>query len=495
MRVDIPATVSLVGLIIRWLSITLAIPLLLALAYGEPLRPFAAPLALGVVIGLLLERVGGRRQDDVGPREAFLVVAAGWLVAAIVGAAPFMMESRVALGPLDALFESMSGFTTTGASVITDLDAQTRSLLFWRSLTQWIGGMGIIVLAIAILRPTGSGGRALFEREAPGPDVEKITPRLRDTALRLWGVYIALSAILAVSLLLIGRLRPDGGMGLFAAVTHSFTTLSTGGFSPEARSIETFNGATQAVIALFMLAGGGSFALWYRLGRGRWRAALADGELRTYLSIIAVGTVAVALALVISDQEDGGGALGRAAFQVISIVTTTGYASADFATWTAFALLILVALMFVGGCSGSTSGSLKTIRFRLALAGARRDVETAVHPEKILPVRVMGRPVREAAVRGATAFAGLYLASFAVGALAILAFATLAGNDLSAFDAVVASASSIGNVGPGVGEAGPMGSYAAYPAGAKATMIVLMWAGRLELLPVLVLLTRAYWLR
>lgn len=494
-RVDLAATLSLTGLIVRWLSVTLVVPLGLALVYGEDVLPFAVPLVGGFVAGLALERWGGRRQDDVGLREAFLVVAIAWLAAAVVGSAPYLLEGRGGLGPLDAFFESMSGFTTTGASVIDDLDSHGHALLFWRSMTQWIGGMGIIVLAIAILRPTGSGGRALFEREAPGPEVEKLTPRLRDTAVRLWLVYILLSVILVVLLLLVGVLRPDGGMGLYAAVTHAFTTLSTGGFSPEPRSIEAFNGPTQAVVGLFMLFGGISFALWYRVLRGRWRAATGDGELRTYLAVIAIAALVVTAALIASDQAKGLTAVGQASFQVISIVTTTGYATADFAVWTSFALLLLVALMFIGGCAGSTSGSLKTIRFRLALAGARRDIETAVHPEKVLPVRITRRPVREAAVRGATAFAGLYLASFAIGALAILAFATFAGANLSAFDAVVAAASSIGNVGPGVGEAGPMGSYAGYPAGAKITMVALMWAGRLELLPVLVLFTRAYWLR
>lgn len=495
LRIDLRAAGSLVGLIIRWLSLTLVVPAAIAIAIGTSSRPFLVPLVGGTVIGFALERACGRRHDDVGLREAFLVVAAAWLAAAVLGAIPYHLDAGSSLDPLDALFESMSGFTTTGASVITDLEGQNRALMFWRSMTQWIGGMGIIVLAIAVLRPTGSGGRALFEREAAGPELEKLTPRLRDTAIRLWVVYVLLTGILAVVLLIIGAFQPRGGMGLYAAVTHAFTTLSTGGFSPEPRSIEAFNGTTQAAIGLFMVFGGVSFALWYRVLRGRWRNVLSDGELRSYGAVILIGTGALTGGLLLAGDAEGISAVGLAAFQVISIVTTTGYASADFAVWTSFALLFLVALMFVGGCSGSTSGSIKVIRVRLALSGARRDVETAVHPEKVLPVRIGARPIREAAVRSATAFAGLYLTTFAVGALAILLFATIAGSDIGAFDAVATAATSIGNVGPGVGEAGPMGSFAAYPLGAKATMVALMWIGRLELLPVLVLFTRAYWLR
>ncbi len=495
LRVDLGATGSLVGLVVKWLSLALLAPIGVALIDGDSLVPFVAPLVGGFAVGLALERLSGRRADDVGVREAFAAVAVAWLAAALLGAVPYILDGGDISSFGDAYFEAMSGFTTTGASVMADISSHSPAILFWRSLTQWLGGMGIIVLAIAILNQAGPGGKALLQQEAPGPEAEKLTPRLRDTALRLWLVYLVLTAVLVVALWLTGLVAPSQGMDLYNAVTHAFSTMSTGGFSPEPRSIEAFGWVSQLIIAVFMVIAGGSFALWYRTARGRLGAAPRDGEFRTYIAILAALSALVGVALLATSDAGVIGAFGQAAFQVISLMTTTGYASQDFALWAPFALLILFAAMFVGGCAGSTSGSIKVVRIRLALASARRDVETAVHPEKVLPVRQNGRPVREAALQGATAFIGLYLVTFAIGALAILLIATLRGFDLGAFDALVAAATTIGNVGPGVGQAGPMGSYAAFPWEAKAVMVLLMWIGRLELIPVLVLATRAYWLR
>jgi trk system potassium uptake protein TrkH len=495
LRVDLGASGSLIGLILRWLSLTLILPIIVALIYDESIRPFVIPLVGGVAVGLIVERACGRRADDIGVREAFVVVAVTWLAAALLGCIPYLIEGGDIANPIDAYFETMSGFTTTGASVMGDIASHSQAILFWRSLTQWLGGMGIIVLAIAVLNQAGPGGKALLQQEAPGPDAEKLTPRLRDTALRLWVVYLGLSAALALSLYVVGLFDIDQGMNLYNAVSHAFTAMSTGGFSPEARSVEAFGWMSQLLLAVFMVIAGANFALWYRTARGDLRAAPRDGEFRVYLALIAALSVLIGIALLATTDADWLSAFGQAAFQVISVMTTTGYASQDFAIWTAFALLALFAAMFIGGCAGSTSGAIKVIRIRLAFGSARRDIQTAVHPEAVLPVRSNGKPVREAALQGATAFIGLYLLTFAVGAALILFIAMLHGADVGAFDAMVAAATTIGNVGPGVGAAGPMGSFAAYPAEAKVTMIALMWVGRLELIPVFVLLTRAYWLR
>lgn len=495
LTVDLGATGSLVGLIVRWLSLALLAPIVVALIDGDSLRPFVIPLVVGVTAGYALERACGRRSSDIGVREAFLVVAVSWLAAALIGAAPYMLDGGDISAFVDAYFEAMSGFTTTGASVMGDIASHSPAILFWRSLTQWLGGMGIIVLAIAVLDQAGPGGKALLQQEAPGPDVEKLTPRIRDTAIRLWLVYIALSAVLVAVLWGIGRVAPTQGMSLYNAITHAFTTMSTGGFSPEPRSLEAFGPIAQAVVVVFMLIAGANFALWYRTARGDLRAAPRDGEFRAYLLIVAVVSALVALMLWRTTDLALPTAAGQAVFQVASLITTTGYASTDFAVWAPIALVLLMLVMLVGGSAGSTSGSIKVVRWRIAVGGWRRDVETAVHPEAILPVRMNNRPVREAAIQGATAFIGLYLLTFVVGAIALLVIATLHSFDLGAFDAIVASATSIGNVGPGVGAAGPMGSFAAFPWEAKVVMIVLMWIGRLELLPVFVLATRAYWLR
>ncbi|MFM7694527.1 MAG: TrkH family potassium uptake protein [Actinomycetota bacterium] len=495
LRVDLRATLSLFGLIVKWLSLALLAPVVVALIYGDSLMPFLVPLAIGIVAGFAVERLAGRRANDVGVREAFAGVALTWLAAALIGAAPYMLDGGDISAFVDAYFEAMSGFTTTGASVMADITSHSEAILFWRSLTQWLGGMGIIVLAIAVLNQSGPGGKALLQQEAPGPEAEKLTPRLRDTAIRLWLVYVGLSVALAAALWIVGLVDPGQGMNLYNAIAHTFTTMSTGGFSPEPRSMETFGWVSQLIVAVFMVLAGANFALWYRTSRGDLRAAPRDGEFRGYIAILVVLSALVGVALLATTEAGVLGAFGQAAFQVISLMTTTGFASQDFAVWTAFALLILFAAMFIGGCAGSTSGAIKVIRIRLALGSARRDVETAVHPEAVLPVRQNGRPVREAALQGATAFIGLYLVTFAVGAAAILLIATLHGFELGAFDAMVAAATTIGNVGPGVGEAGPMSSFAAYPWEAKAVMTFLMWIGRLELIPILVLATRAYWLR
>ncbi len=495
LRVDLGATGSLIGLIIKWLSLTLIAPIIVALLYGESVVPFVVPLIGGFVVGIALERACGRRAADIDVREAFVVVAVTWLAAALLGSIPYIVEGGDIASPIDAYFETMSGFTTTGASVMADIASHPQSILFWRSLTQWLGGMGIIVLAIAVLNQAGPGGKALLQQEAPGPDAEKLTPRLRDTALRLWIIYFGLSIALAASLFVVGLFDMAQGMDLFNAITHSFTAMSTGGFSPEPRSVEAFGWISQALLAVFMVIAGANFALWYRTARGDLRAAPRDGEFRVYIAIIAVLSLLIGVALLATTDAGLISAFGQSAFQVITIMTTTGYASQDFAIWTSFALLALFAAMFIGGCAGSTSGAIKVIRIRLAVGSARRDIQTAVHPEAVLPIRTNGRPVREAALQGATAFIGLYLLTFAVGAAAILFVAMLHGFEIGAFDAMVAAATTIGNVGPGVGTAGPMGSFASYPAEAKVTMIALMWIGRLELIPVFVLLTRAYWLR
>ena len=495
MVVDLGAAGSLIGVILRWLSLTLAVPTVVALIYGESIVPFVIPLIGGVIAGLALERACGRRAHNIDVRSAFAVVAVTWLVAALLGCVPYLIEGGDIGGFVDAYFETMSGFTTTGASVMPDITSHNQSILFWRSMTQWLGGMGIVVLAIAVLGRTGPGGRALLAQEAPGPEVEKLTPRLRDTALRLWFVYIGLSIAMVLALYITGLIRPDQGMNFYNAIVHTFTAMSTGGFSPEARSIEAFGAVAQAILVVFMVIAGANFALWYRMTRGDVGAAIRDGEFRVYVGILAVASLLIAIALLATTEMGVASALGQSTFQVVSIMTTTGFASQDFAVWTAFALLALFGLMFVGGCAGSTAGAIKVIRIRLAVGGMRRDIETAVHPEAVLPVRVTGIPIRESAIQGATVFTGLYLAAFAVGVVLILLDATLRGFELGAFDAMVAAATTLGNVGPGIGVAGPMGSFATYPWESKVVMILLMWIGRLEIIPIFVLATRAYWLR
>jgi trk system potassium uptake protein TrkH len=491
--VDIRTTFRTVGSIVRWFSLTLIVPVIVAAIYGEPTAPFWWTMAIGFAAGLALERLGPSR--DIGLREGFLVVAIGWLAVAGVGALPYMFEGGDISGPLDAYFESMSGFTTTGSSVMADISSHGRGILFWRSFTQWLGGMGIIVLALAVLPRLSGGGRALMERESPGPDFDKLVPRIRDTAARLWGLYVGISAIGIAAFWVAGVVGLEPKMGLYSSACHTFAAMATGGFSPEPRSFEAFGATAQWIAVAVMGAAGVNFALWYRgLFRSR-RAFLRDEELRVYLGLIVVSSAIFAVILLFEDRYGAADAIRHAVFQSVSTITTTGYASADFAAWSAPALLLLLLLMFPGSCSGSTGGAIKIVRAQLAVRVMRREVRTAAHPDLVEPIRISGRPVDERAVRAVIGFVLLYIVVFIVGAILLASDAAARGLPVSVEEALAASATAIGNVGPGFGASGPMGSFADFGPPGKTVMIWLMWTGRLELLPALVLVSRSFWLR
>ena len=493
--VDVRAVFSMVGRIVSFLSLTMLAPIVVALIYGETIWPFVIALVIGLIGGQAIEFACGRRSHLVTVREAFAVVALTWAVAALWGGTPYMIVGGDLGNIVDAYFETMIGFTTTGSTVIADFDQYNKSIYFWRGLTQWLGGMGIVALAIAVLGRTGPGGKALLEREAPGPDVEKLTPRIRDTALHLWLVYFGISAVMVLCLFAVYLLGLGHGMNLYESIVHMFTAMSTGGFSPNGDSMQRYGPSTLAILTIFQVIAGANFALWYLMVKRQWWAAIRDGEFRVYIAILTGASLLVAVGLFVTTEKGIIAALGEATFQVVTIMTTTGYASQDFNTWTAFCLLILFLTMFIGGCAGSTAGAIKVIRVRLLAGVMRRDIETAVHPEAVRAVRVNGKPVREAAIQGATVFAGIYVTAWAVGAILILLFATVYSTDVGAFDSMTAAATAIGNVGPGTGIAGPFGSFQGYPWEAKVTMILLMWIGRLEIIPIFVLVTRAYWRR
>jgi trk system potassium uptake protein TrkH len=408
---------------------------------------------------------------------------------------PYLLSGDAQLDhPVDALFESMSGFTTTGSSILVDIEGLDRSMAMWRQFTQWIGGMGIIVLALAVLPRLRVGGRQLLETELPGPELETLGERIRQTAQRLWLLYVALTALMALLLALLGWTGVDDEMSLFDAVAHAFTTMPTGGFSPRARSLEAFAGATQWVTIAFMLLAGMNFALLYRAIVRRRPAALArDEELRTYLIILAVGSAVLVSVLFLENLAGSHHAIRNGVFQTVSIVTTTGFASTNFNGWTTLAVMTLVALMFVGGSAGSTGGSVKVVRHLLVARTVRREVRLAVRPELVQPVRLNGRVVDERVIRSVIGFALLYLGLFVAGAAILAVDTAIQGPDLSTIDVAAAAATTLGNVGPGLGPEGPMGSFASLSAVSKLTLVALMWLGRLEILPVLILFSRRYW--
>lgn len=511
LAIDLRASLFLIASIIKWVGLTLLLPIAVALIYRESVLPFLIPFLLAVGIGFGVELLT-KTEREIGVREGFLVVSLVWLLLSLFGGLPYVAAR--ALSPIDAYFEAMSGFTTTGASVIRDIEAQTRSLLFWRGFTQWLGGMGIVVLAVAILPKLAVGGAQLMDLEAPGPGrLERLTPRIRDTARRLWIIYLGLT-ILEILLLL------ATGMGGYDAVTHTFTTLSTGGFSPKAQSVAAFGATAQWIIILFMLLGGTNFNLLDRViepirsvvralkapasnryerlqaaiktPQGGLKYLFRDEEFLFYLLIIAASTFVLLLAI---NKTYGplGESLRASAFQVVSIMTTTGFASADFNAWSSTAKMILLVLMFVGGCTGSTGGSIKVIRSLLIFKLILREIRKVIHPQAVMPIRLSGRAVDEEVIKAIAVFAILYATIFAWGSVLILLDAARVGMHVEILDGVSAVAATLGNVGPGFGIVGPMGSYADFPATSKILLIFFMWVGRLEIFPVIVLLAKSYW--
>ncbi len=494
LTVDVGAALGLVGALLLYLSPAFLVPAAVAIGYSETVWPFLAAGAACAGGGWALERAAGR-PEAVGAREGFLVVSLTWLLAAAVGALPYVFAGGEQLGsPVNAYFESMSGFTTTGASVITDFDAVSHSLFIWRQFTQWLGGMGIIVLALTVLPRLRVGGRQLLEHELPGPEFERLASSIRATARRLWLLYVALTAFEALLLAVLGWTGMDERMSPFEAVAHALTTMPTGGFSTEARSIEAFGAASQWTIAAFMILAGANFALTYRaLVRRQPGVLLRDEELRAYLGLLLLGALVLFAELASEGLFAGEAAIRHALFQAASIMTTTGYASTDFAQWTPLAVMALVALMLVGGSAGSTAGSIKVVRLQLTRRLLRRELDQTLHPHVVSSVRLNGRVVEERTLRAILTFVLLYLVLFVLGSLGIVVDAARAGVDVTPFDGVAAAATTLGNVGPALGFAGPMGSYEPFTDPSKLIMMALMWLGRLELIPIVVLLTRSYW--
>jgi trk system potassium uptake protein len=491
--VDVLSALNLVGAITKLLSLAFAFPFVLALGYGESLWIWVASAAVGGGCGAGLEWVS-RGHDRVGVREGFLVVSLVWLMAAGLGALPFLFSGDSQISrPLDAYFEAMSGFTTTGASVLTDVEGLSQSLMMWRMFTQWLGGMGIIVLFMAVLPRLRVGGRQMFESELPGPELE-LSTRIQDTARRLWLLYVGLSVAQIVALTGLGWTGVDPRMNLYEAVAHTFSTMPTGGFSTQARSVEGFAAASQWVIAFFMAVAGANFALTYRaLLRRQPGVFVRDEEFRLYVGLLTLGSLVLLMELVSRDLYAGEEAVRQAVFQTVSMMTTTGLASADFNLWGLLAAVVLVALMLFGGSAGSTAGSVKVLRHLLLGRILRRELDLAIHPELISRVRYNGRPVQGQILRAVQSFVMLYVGVFALGTFLLVADAARVGLDLRLIDAVAAAATTLGNVGPGFGFAGPMGSFAPFSDVSTAAMVILMWAGRLEIIPVAVLLTRSYW--
>ncbi len=493
--VDVGSAVNLVGAVLKYLGAAFLFPALIALGSNEQAWPFLVSAAITGGTGFLVER-GTRGKELIGPREGFLVVALTWLALPVFGALPYLLADEPQLArPIDAYFEAMSGFTATGATVLTDIEALDSSLLMWRQLTQWLGGMGIIVLAVAILPRLRIGGRQLLHSELAGPtEVERLSATIRETARRLWVLYLALTLLAIAIFTVYGWTGADPAMNLYEATATAFSTLAIGGFSTQNESAAAFAPITQWTMIVFLVLAGVNFLrLYLVLVRGQVRAVTRDDEFRLYLAFLVGGSALLLLELVGGDLFSGEEAVRNAVFQAVSIMTTAGFASADYTEWSALAELTLLLLMFVGASAGSTGGSIKVIRHLLMFRIIRRELEQTVHREIVLPVRLNANVVDDRALRGIVVFIVLYIGLFALGGLGLVIDARRAAVDVQSFEALGAAAACLGNVGPGFGFAGPFGSYASFSDLSTGVLTGLMWLGRLEIVPVAVLLFRGYW--
>ncbi|MFW5896116.1 MAG: TrkH family potassium uptake protein [archaeon] len=507
--VDYRLSLRYVGTVLKYIGVTPLFPLLVALYYGESPLPFVAASAVMVGGGALLERIPG--DGELGNREAFLLVSLTWLVVPIAGTVPYLVAGTgTVANPVDATFESMSGFTTTGATILGEISVARHGhgMLLWRQLTQWLGGMGILVLMVAILPGLSVGGAQVMNEEAPGLALDKLTPRIQKTARALWGIYAGFT-VLAVAVyygLHLAGLAPN--MDFYNAVAHALTTMPTGGFSPEARSIEAFSPAVQWAVIPFMFVAGTNFALFWYVFSGEPRRLTDNPEFRGYLAVVAgFGAVITALlfagvglaatptnvGLIPGNLEDS---LRQGLFQVVAIVTTTGYASIDVNTWDASAQTILLFAYFLGGSAGSAAGSIKIVRWVLVEKAIVRTLYTSIHPDAVEPVWFGSDAVDEETVRDVFVFVTIFVLIFVLstGLLYLDSLRTPAVT-LSTLEAMSVAIATLGNVGPGFGIVGPMDSFQPFSDAAKLYMVFLMWIGRLEVLSVLVILTPSFWER
>ena len=477
-RQRVTLTLRITGSFLKYFALAYVFPLCVALYYGEEgWRIYLYALLLTLGVGLILQ-FAFKTTREIERADGFIIVAFTWLFISLFGTLPYVF---LGLNFLDAFFEAMSGFTTTGATILNEVGpagffALPRSALLWRSLTQWLGGMGVIALFVAILPRLGVGGSQLFDREFPGPLPERLRPRFSTTARLLWTIYAGFTAAQIALLHFLARVP------LFDSICISFSTLSTGGFTPTMESIGFYlkdYPLAQYIIMFFMFVAGMSFIIHYHVLRGKWKA-IKDDEFRLYVIILLVATVLLALAQGFSSYSQG-------LFQTISIMTTTGFVTADFSSWHSSARIVLLALMFIGGCGGSTAGGIKVVRVVTLMKHTRVMMMKAISPNAVIPVKYDRKPVPEGIVRDIISFLFLYIL------VAVVASVVLCFLGINLETAVSAVAATLGNVGPGLGAVGPAANFAWLPGAAKVILIMCMWLGRLELFTVLMMFSPRFW--
>lgn len=456
--------------------------LVISLAYGQSdSRAFIAAILILLAAGSVLHRVKPAT-TDIYTRDGFAIVSLGWISVSFFGALPFIFSGAIP-SFIDAFFETVSGFTTTGASILKEIETLPMGILFWRSFSNWIGGMGVLVLALAVMPSVKASSFHIMKAESPGPDIEKLVPKLGQTAKILYMIYFSMTVVLVVLLIL-------AGMPLFDSLCHAFGTAGTGGFSIKNISIGSYGSVgAEVIITVFMFAFGTNFALYYHVIKGNFKSFLKDAEFRLYLGIVLASILLITLD--INGRIFGSlwESLKHSSFQVSSVITTTGYSSTDFDLWPSLSKSILVMLMFIGASAGSTGGGIKVIRILLLLKSIRRGIIKIIHPRSVYTVKINGKAVDEEMLSGANTFIFAYILVFTLALLII----SLDGKDMvTNFTAVTAT---ISNIGPGLGIVGPMGNFSSYSDISKVVFSFCMIAGRLEIYPMLLLLAPSFWKR
>jgi len=475
-RQRVRLTLHIIGSFLKYFALAYIVPLVTALYYGEDWRIFLYSLLITLTIGLILE-FRFKTEKVIERADGFTIVAFTWLLIPLLGTLPYLF---LGLGFLDAFFETMSGFTTTGATILNVVEELPRSALLWRSLTQWLGGMGVVLLFISILPRLGVGGSQLFDREFPGPLPERLRPRFSTTARLLWTIYVGFTAAQIALLYFLARLP------LFDSICISFSTIPTGGFTPTTASIGAYaNPLAEYIIMFFMFLAGMSFILHYQVLRGNWKAIKGE-EFRLYLIILAAAIFLLILSQGFTSYREG-------MFQAISIMTTTGFVTADFGSWHSSARIVLLALMFIGACGGSTGGAIKVIRVLTLIKHTRVMMRKAIFPKAVIPVKLNQKSIPEGVIRDIISFLFLYIL------VAIAASVVLCFLGLNLETSISAVAATLGNVGPGLGGVGPfaldagLSGYAGLPGAAKFVLIICMWLGRLELFTVIMIFSPRFW--
>ncbi|MCI5055308.1 MAG: TrkH family potassium uptake protein [Flavobacteriales bacterium] len=483
MRLNISIIARLLGILLIILSVCQGLCIIVsALFKSECIIGISSSALTTCLFGILLYWIGNQNKSKIGikKREGYLVVSLGWIFMSIFGSLPYIFTETVQSWP-DAIFEAVSGFTTTGATIFQDIEAVPKGILFWRSMTQWIGGMGIIVMTIAIFPILGIGGMELFLAEAPGPTSDKIHPRINETAKRLWYLYIGLTLILILLLWI-------EGMDWYDAINHSFTTMATGGFSTKQASIAHFaSPLIEYTIIVFMILAGTNYAMTYFLLKRNFKKVLKNDEWKTYLFIIISASLIIAVYLFTNKYYGIESSFRSALFQVVSIITTTGYITADYVAWGPFATVLLFFIMFIGGCAGSTSGGIKVVRHLVMGKNCILEIKRLLHPRAIIPVKLNGTSIKGNIISNVLVFILVYLIVFAV-STAVL---SLIGLDIES--SLGAAATSLSNVGPGLGTVGPVSDFSNVPSFGKLYLSGLMLLGRLELFTILIIITPEFW--